>query len=80
VQTECKPENAVQGGSGGVMEQEAQRLFGQKKSASTGETANGNLNLQKTEGATAPVRVQTAPTVTVMHTFPLQKQQLLLVL
>ena len=33
-------ENAVQGVSGGVMEREAQRLFGQKKTASTGETVN----------------------------------------
>ena len=33
-------ENAVQGVSGGVMEQEAQRLFGQQKAASTGETVN----------------------------------------
>lgn len=33
-------ENAVQGVSSGVMEQEAQRIFGQQKTASTGETAN----------------------------------------
>ena len=48
------PENAVQGVSGGVMEQEAQRLFGQKKSASTVETENGNLNLQKNRGSDSP--------------------------
>ncbi len=33
-------ENAAQGVSGGVMEQEAQMLFGQQKAASTGETVN----------------------------------------
>lgn len=33
-------ENAVQGVSGGVMERESQRLFGQQKAASTGETVN----------------------------------------
>ena len=33
-------ENAVQGVSSGVMEQEAQRIFGQQKTAFTGETAN----------------------------------------
>ena len=33
-------ENAAQGVYGGVMEREAQRLFGQQKAASTGETVN----------------------------------------
>lgn len=38
------PENAVQVGSEGIMEQEAQRLFGQQKTASTGEAAGRLTN------------------------------------